>query len=61
MSHLLPAVVYKRLLDRDAKSPHPLMFSKASERQTSRQVQQHLLCSCCEQRFPREGEDWTLR
>jgi len=29
--------------------------------QSSKQVEAHLLCSDCEQRFHKEGEDWTLR
>src|SRR5579862_6416188 len=32
-----------------------------AELQTSRQASQWLLCSECEQRFHREGEDWVLR
>lgn len=59
-SHLLPRALYKRLLDKVNRKPHPLLFSEKDGHQTSRQAQQYLLCSDCEQRFHRYGEDWTL-
>jgi hypothetical protein len=59
-SHLLPRAVYKALLDRVNRNPHPLLFSRKDEHQTPRQARQFLLCSECEQRFHRLGEDWTL-
>ena len=59
-SHLLPRALYKRLLDKANRNPHPLLFSSEDEHQTSRQARQFLLCSECEQRFHRLGEDWTL-
>ena len=60
-SHLLPAAVYKYLRDQHARNPDPVLFSRSGERPSSRQAQRYLLCSCCEQRFHRNGEDWTLR
>jgi hypothetical protein len=59
-SHLLPAAVYKHLRDPQARNPHPVLFSKYGERQSSWQAQQYLFCACCEQRFHRNGEGWTL-
>jgi hypothetical protein len=59
-SHLLPAAVYKHLRDPRARNPHHVLFSNSGEGQSSRQAQQYLLCSRCEQRFNRIGEDWTL-
>lgn len=59
-SHLLPRALYKRLRDKSRGNPNPLLFSAKDEHQTSRQAVQYLLCSECEQRFHRYGEDWTL-
>lgn len=60
-SHLLPAAVYKHIRDTHTRNPNPVLFSKDGERQTSRQVQQYLFCSSCEQRFHHAGENWTLK
>jgi hypothetical protein len=60
-SHLLPAALYKRALDRSSKNPHPVLFSAEGEHKTSMQATRSLLCCDCEQLFHRRGEDWTLR
>lgn len=59
-SHLLPKSVYKHIRAPQALSPHPVMFSFNAEIQSAMQAKQYLLCSDCEQRFHRHGEDWTM-
>ena len=59
-SHLLPRALYKRLRLPTSKNPNPVVFNARGERRTSRQAVQHLLCSACEQRFHKNGENWTL-
>lgn len=59
-SHLIPSALYKRLRDQSSSNPNPVVFDSKDERQTSFQAVQPLLCTECEQRFHRLGEDWTL-
>lgn len=46
--------------DRSGANPNPLIVADGAMRQTSRQIQDHLLCGCCEQLFNRRGEAWML-
>jgi hypothetical protein len=59
-SHYIPKGVYKRLRDKNEKNPNPVVISKKTAVQTSRQETSHLLCSVCEQRFSKYGENWVL-
>ena len=54
-SHLLPHALYQL-----GAGPH-VSFSASSALLTSTEVRLHLLCSYCEDRFNKRGEDWVLR
>jgi hypothetical protein len=60
-SHLVPKALYKMLRSPELVNPHPTMMSREAILETSRQARTFLLCSGCEQRFHRNGEDWMLR
>jgi hypothetical protein len=60
-SHILPAAIYKRLRNKNEKNPNPLLISKDTAVQTSKQIWAHLLCANCEQRLNKYGEHWVLR
>jgi hypothetical protein len=61
-SHLLPAGLYRILRDKHHLNPNPVIVSKgAAHVPTSRQIARHLLCTECEIRFHRYGEDWVLK
>jgi hypothetical protein len=59
-SHILPKGLYKKLLDRRAKNPHPIHISPEKAVQSSRQITEYMLCEKCEQRFSDNGEKWML-
>jgi hypothetical protein len=53
--------MYKLLRGRNRRNPNPVHVVKdESAHATSRQIKDYLLCEDCEQRFRREGEDWTM-
>jgi hypothetical protein len=60
-SHYLSAGIYRRLRDDGQKNPHPWLLTNTTAVQTSSQMTAPLLCRPCEQRFSRNGENWTLR
>jgi hypothetical protein len=60
-THFLSAGIFKRLRDEDEKNPNPWLISKEKAVQTSKQKWAHLLCSACEQRLNKYGEDWILK
>jgi hypothetical protein len=60
-SHLLARALYKRLRLPANRNPNPVVFSAKGEHQTSHQAVQYLLCSECEQRLHKNGENCTLR
>jgi hypothetical protein len=60
-SHFLPQATYKILRDENFHNPNPWQLTPRSAVQTSRQVWAHLLCSECEGRFDRNGENWVLK
>jgi hypothetical protein len=57
----MPKALYKLLRSPELANPHPTMMSEDAILETSRQAKTFLLCSDCEQRFHRNGEDWMLR
>lgn len=59
-SHFLPAAIYKSLLNRAERNPHPYLMSATRTIESSRQIQDHILCAECEDRFNRGGESWVL-
>lgn len=59
-SHYLSKGIYKRLREKDEKNPNPWLISSKTAFQTSRQLRSHLLCSDCEQRLSKKGENWVI-
>src|SRR5436190_24335520 len=59
-SHLLPAATFKVLRANTLTNPNPVMFDDESAYTTSKQLTDYLLCSECEERFHKHGEDWVL-
>lgn len=61
-SHLLPKALYRFVTKvGGTEDPNPVIVTRKVAWQTSKQVEAHLLCFDCEQRFHKLGEDWTLR
>jgi hypothetical protein len=57
----MPKALYRLLRSPELVNPHPTMISNDAILETSHQAKTFLLCSACEQRFHRNGEDWMLR
>ncbi len=60
-SHLVPAAYYKIAGRSGDSNPYPFIITPNVTLKTSRQVQAHLLCRECEERFNSGGEDWVLK
>ena len=60
-SHLIPAAMYKYLLDRTQKNPHPIVVGRNITTTTSQQVTDYVLCADCEDLFNKNGENWMVR
>ena len=60
-SHLIPAAMYKYLLDPKKKNDNPVVVGRNITATSSRQVSHHLLCSGCEDLFNKNGERWMLK
>lgn len=61
-SHLVPKGLYRLARAREGHpNPNPVILTARGRMQTSYQAVRPLLCSECEQRFSRQGEDWVLR
>jgi hypothetical protein len=58
-SHYLPRSVYKSNRARALKNQNPVALG-TEIRQDQEQVTDYVLCSECEQRFNKYGEDWVL-
>ncbi len=63
MSHYISAAVYRTLRGAAAPgmNPNPFHVSRGQSVQSSKQDRASLLCSDCEQRVSRGGEDWFFR
>jgi hypothetical protein len=59
-SHFLSAGIYKKLRDTNEKNPNPWMITEKNAVQISKQQKAYLLCSDCEERFSKHGENWVL-
>jgi hypothetical protein len=59
-SHILPAGLYRKMLDRGAKNPNPFCITQGSAVQTSEQVAAYMLCRACERTLNDKGERWVL-
>lgn len=60
-SHFLSAGIYRILRDDEEANPNPWAVTEKAVFQTSKQVKAPLLCSDCEQRLSKNGENWVLR
>src|SRR5271170_3327145 len=56
-SHLMASAFYKHILKADAT---PVSASPTKALQTSKQISDYLLCTVCEGRFNKGGEEWVL-
>jgi hypothetical protein len=59
-SHLIPAAMYKYILDPSKKNDGPVAIERKITASTSRQVRDYLLCAECEDLFNKKGEHWVL-
>lgn len=59
-SHLLPAAVYKNLLDPSGPIRNMIVSNGTTASERSNQVSQHLLCQDCEILLQQGGESWVL-
>ena len=61
-SHLVPKALYRLArAGTRSRNPNPVIVTTKTLRQTSRQAVRRLLCSDCEGRFDRNGENWVLK
>ncbi|HEY3443608.1 MAG TPA: hypothetical protein VGK29_22815 [Paludibaculum sp.] len=60
-SHLLPKALYRFVRAKTKGSTSPIVVTRDAAWNTDRQITRHLLCFDCEQRFSKNGEDWSLR
>ena len=63
LSHYISAAVYRTLRGAAAPgmNPDPFHVTQGKSFQTSKQDRAHLLCSECELRFSKNGEDWFFK
>lgn len=59
-SHLIPKSIY-RIIVRKSISRSPVSIKGGKFVKTSNQVKAHFLCSCCEAKLSKHGEDHVLR
>jgi len=59
-SHFIPQGIYKVLRSQN-KSPHPVVVTRTKAIKSSRQSTAYLMCSECEDRLNRNGENWVLK
>lgn len=59
-SHFLPKGVYRLLRESNNGNNNPVLISKRISTQRSFQMTQPLLCSACESRFSKNGENYVL-
>jgi hypothetical protein len=60
-SHFLPQALYRYVRASTGAVRSPIIIGSDSARNTDRQFTKYLLCHECEQRFSRNGEDWTMK
>jgi hypothetical protein len=60
-SHFIPAGIYRQLRETGQGNPNPVTITEEASFQSSRQMKAHLLCSACEDRISKRGEDWVLK
>lgn len=60
-SHLIPAGVYRECSEPSLPNPNPTISTSRALFQSSKQLWNHVLCSDCERRLDKSGEDYSLR
>ena len=60
-SHVIPAGFYRILRAGETPGQDPVLVHKTTAFVSSDQARAHLLCSDCEDRFNRGGENWVLK
>lgn len=60
-SHFLPAGFYRIIREGETLNENPVLVNKTAALLSSAQARAHLLCSECEGRFNKGGEDWVLK
>ena len=60
-SHLLSKALYRLIREPTLRNPNPFLVTRGGAVQTSTQLEQHLLCTVCEDRFNKNGESWVLK
>jgi hypothetical protein len=60
-SHFLPKALYRLILARGNRNPHPVRLTLEGREQTAFQATHRLLCAECETRFDQNGENWVMR
>jgi hypothetical protein len=60
-SHFLPKALYRLILARGNRNPHPVRLTSKGREQTAFQATHHLLCADCETRFDQNGENWVMK
>jgi hypothetical protein len=58
-SHWIAAAILKTLRAEDLKNPNPVVADFVVSEQTSRQMQETLLCRQCDNMFGEKGENWV--
>ena len=60
-SHFLPAGFYRIISESETRKENPVVVGKSTAFFSSAQARAHLLCSQCEDRLNKGGEDWVLK
>lgn len=60
-SHLAPKAMYKYAADPDEDGGAPMVVTRGGRRRVTRQVKQYLLCSECDNRLNKYGENYALQ
>ena len=59
-SHLMPAAMYKYARTQEAENPNTIVVDRRGRAPVVKQATARLLCSECEDRFSRLGENWVM-
>ena len=60
-SHLVPAAMYKYARSPEAANPTTVKVDRQGAKPIARQVADYVLCSDCEQRLSKYGENWMMK
>jgi len=57
-SHFMPAGLYR--IVSESRTAHPVLIQSGAAVLTASQARAHMLCSACERRFDKGGEEWVI-